>query len=240
MGTVKKNSKLFILHGWTYSAEKWKPFLKLLKQNNIKYELLKIPGLTAPLNDVWTLNDYINWLKDKIDEYGGNLTLLGHSNGGRIASAYTASYPNRVERLILIDSAGIDHGSFGASFKKIFFKTGAKIAARFTKSNLARDFFYKIIGEEDYNRADEHLKKTLVNLISEDLSQTFKKIKVPALIIWGKNDKITPVSDAKTMHSLIKNSELQIIPGASHSPQFTHPRKVLDIILNSLIGHHTL
>src|SRR3989344_6868211 len=101
------NSKLIILHGWAYSTEKWKSFLNLLEEDGVEYEMLKIPGLTAPLKRVWTINDYMGWLRKQVISYKLPVVLLGHSNGGRIAAAFAAKYPSKVSKLILIDSAGI-------------------------------------------------------------------------------------------------------------------------------------
>ena len=59
--------KIYILHGWAYSTEKWDPFVALLKDKNFDPVLLQIPGLTAELTKAWTLDDYVEWLKDTVD-----------------------------------------------------------------------------------------------------------------------------------------------------------------------------
>ena len=51
-----------------------------------------------------------------------------------------------------------------------------------------------------------------------------------AIIIWGENDKITPLSDAKAISKQIKNSKLYVIDGARHAPQFTHTKEVVNKI----------
>jgi pimeloyl-ACP methyl ester carboxylesterase len=72
------------------------------------------------------------------------------------------------------------------------------------------------------------------NLISTDLKPILSKIAIPTLIIWGREDKITPLSDGKLMHQLIEDSKLEIIENARHSPQFTHSNIVTNIIFNIL------
>ncbi len=225
------NSKLIILHGWTYSTTKWKPFLKLLKAHNVEYEMLKIPGLTAPLGSIWTLDDYISWL-ERITKDEERITLLGHSNGGRIAAAFAATFPEEVSHLILIDSAGVVHKDLKTQLKKFVFGSLSKIGKRVIRSNMFRNLLYEVIGEKDYNRADPVMKKTMVNLISKDLTQEFGQITIPTLIIWGKNDKVTPPSDAKKINNLVSGSRLEIIDDARHSPQFSHPKEVVSMILN--------
>src|SRR3989338_2931082 len=121
MGTL--NSKILILHGWTYSIEKWKPFLSKLAERGIKPEVLKIPGLTAPLEDAWTLPDYIAWLDIEVKKHKSKVVLVGHSNGGRIAAAYASRRPSHVDKLILIDSAGVLDKSLKTHAKKAIFGT---------------------------------------------------------------------------------------------------------------------
>lgn len=217
-------AKILILHGWSYSTEKWEPFLNLIKGKDLNPRLLDIPGLTEPTDRVWTLEDYVEWLKEKV---GTEKTILiGHSNGGRISIAFALKYPELVERLILIDSAGIRHRGGLTELKKFIFGSLAKIGKRITASEGARNALHKLARANDYKNASPEMRETMVNLISTDLSPELNNMKVPTLIIWGAEDKTTPLSDGKLMHKLILHSKLYIVNEARHSPQFTHPKEV--------------
>lgn len=229
MGTVKK---ILILHGWTYSTEKWGPFLNDLKKDGFNAELLKIPGLTEKLDDVWDIDNYVEWLNGKIHE--DKIILVGHSNGGRIILAFAAKYPDKIKKIILIDSAGIYHNEMPIRLKRIIFKTLARIGRKITKSETLRKALYKLSRESDYENAPPVVKKTMNNMINFDITPFLRKIKIPTLIIWGAKDKTTPLSDGKIMHQLISNSKLAIINDAKHSPQFTHPEKVTELIYEYL------
>ena len=226
-------NKVYILHGWAYSTEKWKPFLKLLGEGGLDYELLKIPGLTAPLDRVWELSDYVDWLKSEVDKNASKVVLLGHSNGGRISLAFARIYPTKVSHLILIDSAGIYHKDIFLQIKRLTFGSLANFK-RIINNTFLRDLFYKIVREYDYNRASPIMKKVLQNLIESDVDNPLEKVNVPTLIIWGERDNITPLSDGKLMNNLIRNSRLFIIKGAKHSPQFTNTQEVFDILKDNL------
>lgn len=221
--------KILMLHGWTYSTEKWSPFFDLLK-DNYYVKLLKIPGLTEDLKEVWNLDNYVDWLKKKVDKEKGKIILIGHSNGGRISLAFSHKYPEKVAKLILIDSAGIYHNELSVRLKRLIFGKVAKIGKKFTDSESLRKFVYKIAREGDYSNATIAQRQTMVNLINSDLTDIIKKVKIPTLIIWGAQDKVTPLTDGQLMHSLIKNSQLSIIKDAGHSPQFTNPKEVAKII----------
>lgn len=230
----KKNYRAYIIHGWTYSIDKYKKISSLLNLKGLKTTILKVPGLTAKIDKSWDLNDYILWLKKIIDKEKDKVVLVGHSNGGRIAATYASIYPSNLDRLILIDSAGILHDDLHAKLRLLFFSTLAKLGKKAGSSAILKNLLYKMTGESDYNNATPIMKKTMTNLIKKDLSLSLTKITTPTLIIWGQYDKVTPISDAKIMHRLIKDSKLHIIKGAKHSPHFTHTEEVSDIIVKTL------
>lgn len=226
--------KIIILHGWTKNLDKWNDFLKNLDKTKIDYELPKIPGLTGNLNKIWNLDNYINWLGKIIDKQKNKVTLIGHSNGGKIALAFANQYPQKVEKLILIDSAGIYHNEIPIRAKRIVFKAIAKIGKKLTSSNSLKNLLYKFARESDYKDLDEKTKQTMINLITADLKPILPQIKIPTLIIWGANDKTTPLSDGILINNLIKNSELKIIKDAHHSPQYANPLEVVNLITDFL------
>lgn len=229
LGLMKK---ILVLHGWTYSTEKWTPFINLLKKEGLDVNLLKIPGLTEKLNEVWNLKTYVEWLNEKVGKE--RAILIGHSNGGRISLAFSLKYPEKVEHLILIDSAGIYHNDLPIRIKRLIFKIIAKVGKNLTSSEKLRKILYKLSRERDYYDASPIVKKTMKNLITIDISQELNQIKIPTLIIWGEGDKTTPLKDGQLMHSLIKNSKLRVIKSARHSPMFTHPEEVVNKIVEEI------
>lgn len=230
MGTV---NKVLVLHGWTYSTEKWLPFITTLKDNGINTELLKIPGLTEKLDSVWNINDYVKWLNNKLSKKG-KVVLIGHSNGGKILLAFAAKYPERIKHLILIDSAGIYHNELPIRLKRFILKSLAGMGKKVTKSESLRKLLYRLARESDYEKAPAFVRQTMVNLINFDVTESLNKVKNPTLIIWGTEDKTTPLADGELMHKSIKDSKLYIIKSAKHSPQFTHTNEVVQTILKEI------
>lgn len=230
MGSLKK---IYILHGWTYSSDKWQPLTNLLKENGLNPILLKIPGLTQESDAVWNLESYVEWFKKETRDES-DLILLGHSNGGRIALAFTQKYPKNVKQLILIDSAGIYHDELPIRLKRTVFNGLAKIGKKLTKSEMIKNLLYKVVRESDYKNASPQMKQTLVNLLESDKNLRLDKIEVPTTIIWGEQDKTTPLSDGKEMVQKIRNSKLYVIKGARHSPQFTHSQEVVEKITENI------
>lgn len=229
--------KVFIIHGWTYSTDKWKTFVAQMLEADIECVIFNVPGLTEQTDRAWTLDDYVDWLDKKFQNEKQKVVIVGHSNGGRIAGAFAARHSEKIELLVLIDSAGIQHNEIGIRLKRAIFKTTAKLGKKITSSSKLRSLLYKLAKESDYKNAEPHMQQTMANVISIDLTPQLNRITAPTLIIWGKKDTATPLSDGQMIHSLIKKSSLHIIDEAGHSPHFTHPRVIADKIIRELREH---
>jgi len=228
-------STIYIIHGWTtreQSRELWQPLIELLKSENPRVKFLRVPGLLAPLNEVWHLQDYVNWLKTEITE--DKAVLLGHSFGGQIAIRFTAQHPDRIEKLILLGNSGIRDRRLLKRIKRALFFILAKLGKPFAKIDPLRRLFYRGIREVDYLEAPPLLRKTMTNVLREEILADLVKIEPPTLIIWGKRDKTVPVRHAYLESQRIKNSDLAIIEDGRHSPQFTHTAQVADLITEFL------
>jgi pimeloyl-ACP methyl ester carboxylesterase len=228
-------NKVLVLHGWTYTTDKWQPLLSFLQEKGIPAEMLNVPGLTDSTNRAWTLDDYVEWLKGKVDAEG-QVILMGHSNGGRISLAFTAKYPEKVSQLILIDSAGIYPKGLAITLKRNVFKAIAQAGKKITSSPALRALLYKAAREGDYKNATPEMRQTMANLLSVDLTPILESISVPTLIIWGEQDKATPLADGKLMHARIPHSAFYPIASAKHSPQITHWQEVGKRIAEELEG----
>lgn len=226
---LKQGGKIILLHGWSYQVDKWDGFLHELEKNGIRGELLQIPGLTAQLNQVWGINDYVDWLKETAG-FKKKLILLGHSFGGHLAIRFALTYPWLVEKLILIASSGLRDKNFLHKVKRAVFLVLVKSGKLFTKSRTARKLIYFLAGEKDYFQAQENMKQTMSLILKDDLTRELSNLKAPTLIIWGSDDKITPITMGKKMHAKINGSQLKIITGAKHAPFSTHTEEVIEKI----------
>jgi pimeloyl-ACP methyl ester carboxylesterase len=65
------------------------------------------------------------------------------------------------------------------------------------------------------------------NLIAVDLRDKLQSVQIPTLIVWGRKDAETPLSDAYVLHRGIEGSKLVIVDDARHSPHMTHPEEVV-------------
>lgn len=229
---------IIILHGWGSSPQKWEKVKSELIKKNFKVIIPYLPGFNPkdPIKSPWSINDYTKWFNQYLNQKKlKKIILIGHSNGGRIASYFTSQFPERVEKLILIASAGLPPKN---KIKIIFFKFISKIGKIFFQLipskkiyQFAQKTLYFIAREKDYLNANPVMKKTLINMTTIDLTEVFTKIKTPTLIIWGENDRETPLWMGKKINQLIKKSKLEIIKDGNHSLHISQPKKLVSVIL---------
>lgn len=216
---------IILLHGWGTSMNTFEAFTNEIKE---KYEvhLIDLIGFgesDLPIKSL-NLNDYVLCLYEYISYHNiEKPIILGHSFGGRIAIKY-ASYFNNIDKLILVDSAGIKKKvdiRLKLKIKKYKFK---KWWYKTTKNIMAYNKLILNSGSYDYKMAKDSMKGTLSKVVNEDLRKHLRKIKVETLIIWGKDDKETPYKHAIIMNKLIKNSGLVTIENTGHFPYLENKR----------------
>ena len=235
----KKGRCLLILHGWGGSSGSWVKVQRILAKNGYRVIVPDFPGFgkskTPP--EAWGLKEYSGFILKFTEQIGlKKFSLLGHSFGGRIAVKFTVSHPNKVQSLILCDSAGIRPKpdlktrmiSITARIGNAIFTP--KILARFKDG--ARNFFYIFLRHKDYVKAEGTMKEIIKKVINEDSSLELPKIKTRTLLVWGEIDKLVPLKYGYIFNEKIANSELIVLPKIGHSPNLEVPNKLAEIILN--------
>lgn len=226
---------LYVLHGWSISPDnqhKWQDFLTALAHHHITAEFVPLPGFELDLTKPYTIDDYVDFLTKVLPPTPIN--LLGHSFGGQLALRLASRYPDRVKKLIMMDSAGLRSRRWPAVLKRSTFYALAQVGKKLTRSDRARKWLHVLAREKDYLNASPLMRQTMANVLAHDSRQDGQNLQLPTLLIWGQNDQTTPVWMAREYLSLIKGSCLQVIAGARHSPQFTHPTQTARIVTEFL------
>ena len=94
------------------------------------------------------------------------------------------------------------------------------------------------MGSKDYKNADNVRKIMLVKAVNQDLREYMKKIEVPTLLIYGKDDNVTPLKLANEINKEIKDSVLITIEGTKHFPYLERPNYFNLILMSFLIGEN--
>ena len=189
----------------------------------------------------WRPADYADFFCDFMKALGITSTvLIGHSYGGRviIKLAERNDLPFEIEKIILIDSAGIMPERSAAQKRKV---RRYKMMRDFLMSKPVHAMFPEVIdywmsqqGSDDYRNSSPMMKKCLVMAVNEDQKASLHKIKQETLLIWGDLDDATPVSDARIMEKEIPNSALIILEGTGHYSFLEKPAKFRGIMRSYL------
>ncbi|MFA5013680.1 MAG: alpha/beta hydrolase, partial [Candidatus Paceibacterota bacterium] len=75
------------------------------------------------------------------------------------------------------------------------------------------------------------MREVFKKVVTEDLTDLMPRIKNPCLIIWGENDKATPIEDAFLLRDGIEGSELKVIEGVGHNPYRKKPEEFFASVL---------
>lgn len=152
--------------------------------------------------------------------------LLGNSVGGHIGLLYTLENPTRVKSLILTGSSGLYEKGLGSSFPrrgdyeyirdvsvKVFYDTSIA-----TKDMV--DEVFEIVNDPPRAIRVLHIARSAIRY---NLSDEIHRIKCPVLLVWGRNDTITPPFVAEKFVELVENTHLYWIDKCGHAPMMEHP-----------------
>jgi len=230
-----QGKRLVLLHGWG-GPNVWFPYIDKLVQDKFQVFLIHLPGFGNSSIPTQTLNSYkyseivVSLVKSLEME---NCVLMGHSLGGKIATICNSKYKIG-SKLILVDSAGFRRFYIDVWTKKNIAHTGKLILkhfGQFGEKILESRVLLKILGSVDYIDSGK-MKNTLKLVVEEDIRTEFSKVKSKTLILWGENDKATPLIDGVEINRRIHDSKIFIFKYADHFPFICYPKLFFNIINN--------
>ena len=225
-------SPIIFLHGWGGDANSFA---------GLAHELSDFPILTVDfwgsgksdrVDAGWTLCDYVQPIVEIIKLQGlESCALVGHSFGGRVSVrlATDSSIKNRIEKLVLIDAAGIKPRFSFLRWARVRHYKMLKFLANCAIIKKEKLNGY---GSDDYKKLNSDERRVFSKIVNENLAKTMKSIEIPTLLIWGEKDRDTPLYMAKKINTCIQGSGLIILDGASHYSYVEKQREVALIIEN--------
>ncbi len=195
------------LHGWGGCTDS---FLGLARALADKYSVILVDfngfGRSSEPERPYTLDDYVLSLLEIVRHYKlESFSLVCHSFGGRVGIKFCYKFGYLVDKLILVDSAGMKPRRTPKYYYAIY---------KHKLLNLLK--IKHEAGSSDYKKLSPVMKKTFVSIVNEHLECCAEYLKVPTLLIWGNKDKETPVYMGKRLLRLIKGSEMVLFTGCGH------------------------
>lgn len=218
---------LVLLHGLFGALSN---FEHLFAQFSPRYRVL-IPML--PLYTLPMLNTNVEQLARFLERFVAHkgfrqVNLIGNSLGGHVALVFSSRHPEKVRSLVLTGSSGLYENAFGGGFPrredKEFIRK--KVAVTFFDPKHATDELV----EECFETVNDKAKLIRIlslakSAIRHNMAGELPKLKMPVLLIWGRQDTITPPHVADEFHSLIPHSELHWIDECGHAAMMEQPEQ---------------
>ncbi len=225
---------LVFVHGLGGSAENW---LFLFPRLSKKFHVyaLDLPGFgRTPLApegaNIHTHALYLRRFLDALEL--PQVTLVGNSLGGWIATRFVLDAPERVRHLYLLNSAGLSREGMFTPYTPDLASAHRAVSHFSGRPVHVPDFLLKAMVESSRRPAfagfiEQYDKQ-------EELDNELAQVRVPTTILWGTEDRILPLACAHDFHANIPNSKLILLPGVGHTPQTGAASKVANVIIEEL------
>lgn len=216
------------LHGW--GGDK-RTFLWVANTSTLNTLCIDFPpfGESEEPQEVFTLQDYVDIVLQLCDSLQiKNINIIAHSFGGRVALRI-ASTTDIVDKMVLVDVAGIDKKSFLTRLKVLNYKWEKWLA----RIGLLDDWFVGKSGSEDYIDLSPVMKQTFNNIIQVNQRDELRHIKSPCLIIWGDKDTDTTLKSGRYLAKRL-SARMIIFDGGHYA--FLNNRQRFITEINKFLG----
>lgn len=247
------NIPVIFLHGFPFDKSMWGEQLEFLKSS---YRVIAVDirgfGKSTDEESDFSIDMFAEDLIAMMDElYIKKAVVCGLSMGGFIALNAHERFPERFEALILCDTqciadtAGVKENRLNTildieaegvnKFNESFIKSVFHPKSLTNKKGLVKNLS-KVV----YANSPQIISQGLLALAGRtETCSTLGSIKVPTLIICGREDAVTPLTESEKMHKSIKGSILQVIEDAGHVSNLEQPQEFnqhLSDFLSTLSG----
>ena len=232
-------SAIVLVHGYPFNRTMWDDQLPTLLQ---KHRVIRVDlrghGESEAAEESATMTLMARDIAAVLDSLGvDRVTIAGLSMGGYVTLAFYQLFASRVEKLILADTraqADTDEN------KKTRAEQAQKILAE-GMAGIVDTMLPKLLAPETVSKRPEVVKRVRDMMLHtkpkgaaaalsgmaerEDQTSRLSGIQVPALILVGREDAITPVADSERMHQMIPNSQYVVIENAGHVSNIEQPEE---------------
>lgn len=216
---------LLLLHGLFGALSNFEGIINHFGQRyNVVVPML--PIFKLPIRKV-SVGGMVKHVAEFVQSRGyGKVHVLGNSLGGHIALLFALDYPDKIASITLTGSSGLFENSLGSSFPK-------RGDYEFIRKKTEAIFFdpavaNKELVDEVFDTVNDRNKAiriiaTAKSAVRHNLGDKLHQIKVPTLLIWGRQDTVTPPFVGEKFHELIENSQLEIVDDCGHAPMMELP-----------------
>lgn len=234
---VGEGEPIIVLHGLMGGLSNFDGVTNFFPPKGYKILIPELPIYSMSLLKT-NVKNFAKYVSEFIDYKGfESVILLGNSLGGHIGLLSTKLFPEKVKAIVITGSSGLYESAMGESYPKRgdYDYIQQKAEAVFYDPKIAT----KEIVDEVYATVNDRNKliRTLAiakSAIRHNMSKDLPNMKIPACIIWGKNDTVTPPGVALEFHELLPDSNLYWIDKCGHAAMMEHPDEFNALLYNWL------
>lgn len=223
-----------LLHGMLGDLDNWSDTIQSLSGSGYRVIAPVLPVYEMSLKKT-SVPGLVSHLRSFLDHIGiEQPVLVGNSLGGHIALLYTYRYTESVVALILAGASGIYEINVGTS-------TPRRHDREFIRERTELTFYDPVhatdeLVDEMYDLVND--RKRVLRLIrmarsaeSEIVTEKLSTIDIPTLLVWGKNDEITPPEVAREFQERLPDAVLHFIERCGHAPMIERPAEFNSVTL---------
>ena len=229
-------STLILVHGLGTSSSTWLKALPLIKGNH-RVAALDLPGFglstVKRVSGFCTLQEHVEALSVFLDCVAQKTCiLLGHSFGGWVSALYAARHPQRIEKLVLVSSAGVYYRGV-ERLQEMFTLNSVKDARRLLNNLWYRyPWYFKPFARSILRDLSQRRMNEIVGTIDAThfLVEELAQLTMPVDIIWGREDKVISPESVNILRKFVPHSTAFFIDRCGHVPQLERPAEFADLV----------
>lgn len=230
--------QIIFIHGSGGNASIWKKTMEIIAQAGWGSIAISLPGHGASEGEgMANIPEYREFVNDFIEAKGlRNIFLAGHSLGGGIVLDFALKYPEKLKGIILIGTGARlrVHPQALEMFRQM---AEGEIESKFEPWAFAEHTPAHILaeGEKEWSMTSPKVRYMDLKACDQfDIMEEVEKIRLPALIVVGTKDRLTPIKYAEYLHKKMKEAKLEIIPEVGHMLMLEAPEPLSLAIINFL------
>lgn len=248
---------VLLLHGFTASNFVWKDVLVPLAETGFRVIAPDLVGFGfsgKPKEGEYTIDAQARMVVGLMDSLGiERAALVGSSYGGAVAATCALDYPERVERLVLVDAVINDHARNSPLLRLAATPVIGDLVSpllmgsrRLLHSQLRKGYAPENRHLFDDARAAAHHRPlaaastqraalaTLRCWRARRVEEEAHRITQPTLLVWGETDPVIPLAHGRRLNREMPNAGLVIFRRCGHMPMEERPREFAEVVANFL------
>jgi pimeloyl-ACP methyl ester carboxylesterase len=218
-----QGTPLLLIHGLGARSEDWTPQMPLYAKNGFRVYAVDLLGCgrTDRPDIAYTIGQQVDLIQGFLTSVQvEKADVVGWSMGGWVALEFALQHPERVKRLVAMDSAGLKFNT--KLTPDILEPNNVPELQRLEAVLMARKYYIPGFVQRDLLRTMQGnravVQQTLESLLREEggFAVRLSQLQMPVLLVWGQQDELIPPSAGKKMHQAIPQSVLQLYAGCGH------------------------